>query len=92
MNMCEMVVEIAGRSGLPRQQAEAAVASLLGIIAESLGRGEKVTLAGFGTFKVVERRERAGRNPRSGRAIRIPGTRVPRFVVSESFRVPGRGE
>ena len=88
MNKQDMVVEIAKRSGLPKYQVEKAVGSLLKAIANSLKKKEKVTIVGFGTFKVVERKQRKGRNPQTGATIRIQKRHVPKFVVSKNFWIP----
>ena len=52
-------------------------------IADSLGRGEKVTLVGFGTFDVLEKKARQGRNPQTGEALNIPAKKVPRFKAGK---------
>jgi len=53
---------------------------------ESLAREEKVTLVGFGSFQVMERKERTGRNPQTGNQIQIPTKKVPRFRPGKNFR------
>ena len=53
---------------------------------DALKKGRRVTIGGFGTFMVSKRAERNGRNPRTGKAIRIPATRVPRFKSSRSLK------
>jgi DNA-binding protein HU-beta len=69
-----------------RRQAQAALNSLLESIEQALMRGEAVTLSGFGTFKVSERKARTGRNPRTGEAIAIKAKRSPRFVPGKALK------
>jgi len=59
---------------------------MVGAIKESLKKGQKVTLIGFGTFSVSNRKERTGRNPRTGEAIKIPAMKVPKFVVTRGLK------
>ena len=67
-----------------RKQAEAAVNSIISNIEDALAKGDAVTLTGFGTFKVVKRKARNGRNPHTGEKINIKATKVPKFT-------PGKG-
>ncbi|MFZ6016810.1 MAG: HU family DNA-binding protein [Nitrospirota bacterium] len=55
-------------------------------IRKSLKRGDKVRLAGFGTFSVSERKPRKGRNPKTGKEIKISARKVPKFKASKAFR------
>ena len=55
-------------------------------IKDALRRGDKVTLIGFGSFSVSERKARKGRNPKTGEPIDIPASRVPKFTPSETFK------
>jgi len=66
--------------------SERALNAFLDGVLESLKRGRRVTLGGFGTFMVSRRAERNGRNPRTGNVIRIPAARVPRFKPSRTFK------
>lgn len=87
MNKNELINEVARKTGLSRRESEVGVQTMLDLIAKSLVKGDKVTLTGFGTFDVGDRRERAGVNPRTGKAIKIPATRMPRFKPSKNLRV-----
>jgi len=60
-------------------------AIMLGVF-DSLRKGRRVTIGGFGTFMVSRRAERNGRNPRTGKAIRIPAVKVPRFKPSRALK------
>lgn len=88
MNKSEMVAAIAKKAGLPQKHTEKVIDSLIEIIAKTLKKGDKLTLSRFGTFKVVVRKARTGRNPRTGAAIRIARKKVPKFVVSKKIWIP----
>jgi DNA-binding protein HU-beta len=87
MNKNELIMEVAKKTGLSRREAEVGVQTMLDLIAKSLVAGEKVTLTGFGTFDVGQRKERAGVNPRTGKPIKIPATKMPRFKPSKTLKV-----
>jgi len=77
---------MAKASGITKKAAETALESTLKSIRDSLKRGKKVTLVGFGTFSVARRAARNGRNPQTGRVIRIPAARVPRFRAGKDLK------
>jgi DNA-binding protein HU-beta len=79
MNKGDLVTQIAADAGLSKAQAGAALNSVLDSVAGSLKKGDKVTLVGFGTFSVSERAARTGRNPRTGKEIKIKAKKVVRF-------------
>ena len=87
MNKNELINEVARKTGLSRRETEVGVQTMLDLIATELVRGDKITLTGFGTFDVGKRKDRAGVNPRTGKAIKIPATKMPRFKPSKSLRV-----
>lgn len=55
-------------------------------IADTLSKGEKVTLVGFGSFQVMERKAREGRNPQTGEKLQIPAKKVPKFRAGKKLR------
>ncbi|MCD6451713.1 MAG: HU family DNA-binding protein [Acidobacteria bacterium] len=79
MNKGDLAVKIAKDVGITKAAANRVIESFLSGITEALKKGEKVTLVGFGTFLTAQRKERMGRNPRTGAPIRIAGKRVPKF-------------
>ena len=81
-----MVDALAKETGLTRSAAEAALDAVLHIVSAQLESGEKVKLAGFGTFEVVKRAPRIGRNPAANEPIQIPTMRVPVFHPSKLLR------
>jgi len=86
MNKAELVEEIANQSGLTKKTCRETVDTITSVITESLARGEKVTLVGFGSFKVITRKARRGRNPQTGEEIQIPSKDVPKFEPGKNFR------
>ena len=86
MNKSELVNEVARKTGLSRREAEVGVQTMLDLVSKELSKGGKVTLTGFGTFDVGKRKARSGVNPRTGSAINIPATKMPRFRPSRSMR------
>jgi DNA-binding protein HU-beta len=79
MNKTDMIDQISEVLG-DRNQARAAIDSLLAQISGALKKGEPVTLSGFGTFKRVQRQARKGVNPRTGEKIKIKARKVTRFT------------
>lgn len=80
MTKKDLVGRMAVEARLTRAQAASALEALLEGIQASLVRGDRVTLSGFGTFGVLQRKARRIRNPRSGSAIEVAAKRVPRFA------------
>ncbi|MBW8005183.1 MAG: HU family DNA-binding protein [candidate division NC10 bacterium] len=86
MTKAELVDRMAKGSGMTKRAAETALESALKSIRDSLKKGKKVTLVGFGTFSVAKRAARNGRNPQTGRVIRIPAAKVPRFKAGKDLK------
>lgn len=85
MTKAELVEKIYAKADLPtKTRAEEALDAVISCLQEALAAGETVTFTGFGSFKVNERAERNGRNPRSGEPITIPACKVVKFT-------PGKG-
>ena len=85
MTKAELVSKLADSGNISQKQAEKIVDALAGAVKESLQKGEKAVLPGLGSLSCVERRARAGRNPRTGEAIKIPAKRTAKFSVSASL-------
>ena len=86
MNKAELVEEVANRTGLTKKVSRETVDAVTSAITDSLVRREKVTLVGFGSFKVKRRRARRGRNPQTGDEIQIPSKEVPKFEAGKNLR------
>lgn len=86
MNKAELVSAIAEKSGLSKKDAEKALKAFTDVVSEELKKGEKIQLVGFGTFEVAERKERTGRNPQSGKEMRIPASKAPKFKAGKALK------
>ncbi|MCM8821078.1 MAG: HU family DNA-binding protein [Candidatus Omnitrophica bacterium] len=85
MNKAQLVDAVA-KVVSTKKEAAAAVDAVLDSIAASLKKGQAVTLVGFGTFKVAKRKARTGRNPRTGKEIKIPAKKVPVFKAGSELK------
>jgi len=86
MNKAELVEEVSGEVGLSKRETQKVIDAIIGTIGDTLAEGEKVTLVGFGTFGVKQRKARAGRNPQTGATIQIPAKKVPKFVPGKILK------
>jgi DNA-binding protein HU-beta len=85
MNKADLVNEVA-KVVKTKKEAQAAVDCVFATITNSLKKGDAVTLVGFGTFKVQERKARKGRNPQTGAEIFIEARKVPKFVAGKPLK------
>ena len=79
MNKKELIMQVSGKSGIMKKDAEALVNCVLESITETLSRKEKVQLTGFGTFEVRKRNARDCKNPQTGDMVHVTETTVPAF-------------
>lgn len=79
MNKAELISAIAEKAGLTKVDAGKALEAMMDTTIDTLKKGEKLTLIGFGTFAVAERAARKGRNPRTNKTIKIPAKKVAKF-------------
>lgn len=86
MNKGELVDKVAEKANVTKKQADAVLTAAIDSIMEAVSQGDKVTLVGFGSFEPRERKEREGRNPKTGAAMKIPATKVPAFSAGKLFR------
>ena len=86
MNKLELVSAIAEQANLTKKDAEAALKAFVNSVEESLKKGEKVQLVGFGTFEVRERSARVGRNPQTGAEMKIAAAKVPTFKAGKALK------
>jgi len=86
MTKAELIDKIASGAGLSKVDATKALDATLNSMKATLRKGQKVTLVGFGTFSVVKRKSRKGRNPRTGAVITIPAARVPKFTAGKTLK------
>lgn len=86
MTKAALVDKVARDAGITKKAAETALGSVLAGVRDSLKKGKKVTLVGFGTFGVARRAARNGRNPQTGAVIKIKAARVPRFKAGKALK------
>lgn len=86
MNKSELISVVAEKTGMTKKDTEKVVNSVFEGISESLAKGDKVQIIGFGTFEVRERKAREGRNPATGKPITIPAAKVPVFKAGKALR------
>ncbi len=85
MNKAELIDKIAKDAGITKTQANDALDAFTGSVVDSLKKGGKVTLVGFGTFSVSKRAARNGRNPQTGKVIKIAAKKVAKFKAGKQF-------
>ena len=86
MNKTELIAAISANTELTKKDAEKALKAFVDVVGNALSKGEKVQLAGFGTFEVVERAAREGINPRTKETIQIPASKAPKFKPMKSLK------
>ena len=90
MTRAELAGVLSRAAGGSRASGNRALAAFVTAIRDSLRKGQPVTISGFGTFVVLRRAARRGRNPRTGSSITIPAARVPRFRASRALKLSVR--
>jgi len=86
MNKAELIEGVRTETGLTKKVSREAIDAVISAITDSLTREEKVTLVGFGTFQVMKRKARRGRNPQTGKELQIPAKKVPKFKPGKGLR------
>lgn len=86
MNKTDLINAVAERSELSKKDAAKAVDAVFDSVMDSLAKGEKVQIIGFGNFEVRERSARKGRNPQTGEEIEIPASKVPAFKAGKALK------
>ena len=86
MNKTELVANVAEKAGLTKKDAEKALGAVIESIEEALVEGDKIQLIGFGTFEVKDRVARTGRNPQTGKEIKIAASRNPVFKAGKALK------
>ena len=86
MNKTELIAAMAEQAGLSKKDAEKALKAFTDVVADELKKGGKVQLVGFGTFEVSERAAREGRNPQTGKAMKIKASKSPKFKGGKALK------
>ncbi|NCT55444.1 HU family DNA-binding protein [bacterium] len=86
MTKTHLIEAVAKKAGITKAESARVVEAVVNSVTETLAKGEKVTLTGFGTFEVRQRAARMGRNPQTGATIQIPAQRTPAFRSGKSLK------
>ena len=86
MNKSDLVSAIAAKTGETKKAAEALVNAFTEVVTETLKKGDKVQLVGFGSFEVRKRAARKGRNPQTKEEIKIPASKAPVFKAGKALK------
>lgn len=86
MNKTEIISAMAEKAEISKKDAEKALIAFTNVVSDVLVNGDKVQLVGFGTFEVVERAARIGRNPKTGESIKIQASKSPKFKAGKTLR------
>ena len=86
MNKTELIAAIAEQAEISKKDAEKALKAFVEVVTEQLKEGEKVQLVGFGTFEVSERAAREGRNPQTGKTMKIAACKAPKFKAGKALK------
>jgi DNA-binding protein HU-beta len=86
MNKAQMIDSIAKSAKLTKVKSKNALDSIMTVAKKTLGKGQKISLVGFGTFSVYQKAARKGRNPQTGMEIKIPARKVVKFKASKSLK------
>jgi DNA-binding protein HU-beta len=92
MTKTELAAKLAAEIKVSQAVATRAIAVVTNSIAQALSKGDKVTLIGFGTFSVSNRKARKGRNPQTGKEIKIAAKKVPKFTAGASLKASVSGK
>ncbi len=85
--LIELISEkIDGKANVSKKEIDHVLSAAIDGIMETVSNGDKVTLVGFGSFEPRERKEREGRNPKTGETMVIPATKVPAFSAGKQFK------
>lgn len=86
MTKAELIDAVAKSAALTKASAEKAVGGVISAITDALKKGDRVTLVGFGSFEVSTRKARTGRNPQTGKEIKIAAAKVPKFRPGKALK------
>ena len=92
MNKEELVQEISKKAKVTQKDAGEVLNALVDTIQKTVAKGKKVTLVGFGTWEARKRAARTGRNPQTGKELKIPAKAVPAFSAGKKFKVAVNGK
>lgn len=86
MNKAELVEAMSKKTEETKKVTEESLNALIDVITEALKKGDKVQLIGFGSFEVVKRAARKGKNPQTGEELKIPASKSPKFKAGKALK------
>ena len=86
MNKTELVAAVEEQADISKKDAEKVLKAFVDVVTEEMKKGEKVQLVGFGTFEVSERAAREGRNPQTGKTMKIEACKAPKFKAGKALK------
>ena len=86
MNKTELVAAVAEQADISKKDAEKALKAFVDVVTEEMKKGEKVQLVGFGTLEVSARAAREGRNPQTGKTMKIEACKAPKFKAGKALK------
>jgi nucleoid DNA-binding protein len=92
MTKADIVAKLAEDIKVTKATAAKALSVVTGCIEQAIKKGEKLTLVGFGTFSVTERKARKGRNPKTGKEIKIAAKKAPKFTAGAALKAAANGK
>ena len=85
MNKTELIAAVAEKAEISKKDSEKALKAFIDVVTDELKNGEKIQLVGFGTFEVSERAAREGRNPQTGKTMKIEACKAPKFKAGKAL-------
>lgn len=86
MNKTELIAAVAEKAEISKKDSEKALKAFVDVVTEQLKAGDKVQVVGFGTFEVSERAAREGRNPQTGKTMKIAACKAPKFKAGKALK------
>ena len=86
MNKTELIAAVAEKAEISKKDSEKALKAFIDVVTDELNNGEKIQLVGFGTFEVSERAAREGRNPQTGKTMKIEACKAPKFKAGKALK------
>ncbi len=86
MNKQELIASMTEKTGLSKKDTEASLAAFIETVEETLSKGDKIQLVGFGSFEIRDRAARTGKNPLTGEEMNIPAAKVPAFKPGKALK------
>ena len=86
MNKTELIAAVAEKAEISKKDSEKALKAFIDVVTDELKNGEKIQLVGFGTFGVSERAAREGRNPQTGKTMKIEACKAPKFKAGKALK------